>query len=59
MFNLGLGTGWAVNQAEIRRFTSLKQLTGQLEKVGFRRDPRALYQSGDPTRNALMVFTKA
>jgi SAM-dependent methyltransferase len=59
VFNLGLGTGWAVNQAEIRRFTSLKQLTGQLEKVGFRRDPRALYQSGDPTRNALMVFTKA
>jgi len=59
VFNLGLGTGWDVNQAEIRRFTSLEQLTGQLEKVGFRRDPRALYQPGDPTRNALMVFTKA
>jgi len=59
VFNLGLGTGWAVNQAEIRRFTSLEQLTGQLDKVGFRRDPRALYQPGDPTRNALMVFTKA
>ena len=59
VFNLGLGTGWAVNQTEIRRFTSLEQLTGQLEKVGFRRDPRALYQPGDPTRNALMVFTVA
>ena len=59
VFNLGLGTEWTVNQAEIRRFTSLEQLTGQLEKAGFRRDPRALFQPGDPTRNALMVFTKA
>lgn len=58
VFNMGLGTAWHVNQTEIRRFTSLEQLTGQLEKAGFRRDPRALYQPGDPTRNALMMFTK-
>jgi len=59
VFNLGLGTEWTVNQAEIRRFASLQQLTEQLARAGFRRDPRALYQPGDPTRNALMVFAKA
>ena len=59
VFNLGLGTGWSVNQTEIRRFTSLEQLDGQLAKAGFRRDPRALFQPGDPTRNALMMYAKA
>ena len=58
VFNLGLGTGWMPNQTELRRFTSLAQLDGQLAKAGFRRDPRALFQPGDPTRNALMVYAK-
>jgi SAM-dependent methyltransferase len=58
VFNMGLGTDWRVNQAEIRLFTSLKQLDDQLAKVGFKRDPRALYQPGDPTKNALVLYTK-
>jgi SAM-dependent methyltransferase len=58
VFNLGLGTDWSVNQTELRRFTSLVQLDSQLAKAGFRRDPRALFQPGDPTRNALMVYLK-
>ena len=58
VFNMGLGTEWAVNQAEIRLFTSLQQLAGQLERTGFRKDPKALYQPGDPTQNALMIFTR-
>ena len=59
VFNMGLGAPWPANQAELRHFTSLAQLTAYLEARGFRRDPRALYQEGDPTRNALIAFARA
>jgi SAM-dependent methyltransferase len=58
VFNMGLGAPWPANQSELRHFTSLAQLTTYLEDRGFRRDPRALYQEGDPTRNALIAFTR-
>jgi len=59
VFNLGLKADWASNQQEIRYFTSIAQLTAFLEKIGFSADGRMLFQDGDPTKNALMVFTKA
>lgn len=58
VFNMGLSTDWSVNQKEIRNFTSIDQLVSYIEGMGFKSDKRALLQSGDPTRNALMVFTK-
>lgn len=58
VFNMGLGTPWRVNQAELRHFTSITQLVGYLEARGFKSDGRKLLQQGDPTRNALMVFTR-
>jgi hypothetical protein len=58
VFNMGLGTAWQVNQAELRHFTSLEQLLAYLEARGFRNDGRKLLQKGDPTQNALMVFVR-
>lgn len=58
VFNMGLGTDWNVNQAEIRNFTSLAQLTAYLELRGFRHTGKQLYQPGDPTHNALMEFVR-
>jgi SAM-dependent methyltransferase len=58
VFNMGLGTAWQVNQAELRHFTSLRQLVAYLEARGFQSDDRRLLQRGDPTHNALMVFVR-
>jgi SAM-dependent methyltransferase len=58
VFNMGLGTNWTVNQSEIRHFTSIAQLTAYLEQRGFRNSGKQRFQSGDPTRNALMEFVR-
>jgi SAM-dependent methyltransferase len=60
VFNAGLGTSWAVNQREIRNFTSTIQLVQYLDKFGFKLsvDKGQLLQAGDPTRNALLEFVK-
>ncbi len=58
VFNMGLGTAWQVNQAELRHFTSIQQLVTYLEARGFKDDGRRLLQQGDPTKNALMVFRR-
>jgi hypothetical protein len=61
VFNLGLGIPWAANQREVRNFTSIETMVSYLGGFGLR--PVAahppLFQSGDPTHNALMVFEKA
>ncbi len=58
VFNLGLGTAWQVNRAELRHFTSVDGLVAYLEARGFKDDGRRLFQQGDPTKNALMVFRR-
>lgn len=58
VFNAGVGISWDENAAQIRNFRSLGDLTAYLEARGFRRGERVRFQDGDPTRNALMVFTK-
>ncbi|MCC2638735.1 MAG: hypothetical protein K0Q68_2454 [Moraxellaceae bacterium] len=59
VFNMGTQETWAYNDAERRHFYSLEFLDGLLQKNGFKGDGRRLYQAGDPTHNALMVYRKA
>lgn len=58
VFNMGLGAHWRVNQEEIRNFTSMTEMVRYLEDFGFKAGARVIAQSGDPTRNILMMFTK-
>jgi SAM-dependent methyltransferase len=58
VFNMGLGADWSVNQAELRHFTSIKQLVAYLEERGFKSTRKMVYQPGDPTHNALMEFVR-
>ena len=59
VFNMGTNESWQYNQDELRHFYSLDELQIMMRKFGFKTDGRRLYQQGDPTRNALMAFTKA
>ena len=59
VFNMGTNESWAYNAAELRHFYSLNFLDKWLSNAGFLGDGRRLYQSGDPTHNALMVYRKA
>lgn len=58
VFNMGTNETWEYNSKEIRNFYSLDFICGFVEKIGFKFDKRTLFQEGDPTKNALMMFTK-
>jgi len=58
VFNLGTKESWQYNNAELRNFYSLAELDLLLTKMGFRSDGRKLFQQGDPTLNALMLYQK-
>lgn len=58
VFNMGTNESWEYNSSEIRNFYSLDFICNFVEKVGFKFDKRTLFQEGDPTKNALMLFTK-
>lgn len=58
VFNLGTNETWEYNQKELRNFYSLDFIQDFVEKMGFTFDRRTLFQEGDPTKNALMLFTK-
>lgn len=58
VFNMGTHEKWDYNEAELRNFYSLEFLDGMLSANGFRGDGRRLYQAGDPTHNALMLYRK-
>lgn len=59
VFNMGTMETGAYNEAELRNFYSLDYLRVLMAENGFKTDGRRLYQKGDPTHNALMVFTKS
>ena len=59
VFNMGTNMTWTYNEKELRNFYSLEDLDQMMVKFGFKSDGRKLYQSGDPTLNALMKYTKA
>jgi hypothetical protein len=58
VFNMGTNESWEYNDNEIRNFYSLSFICEFVEKIGFTFDRRTLFQEGDPTKNALMLFTK-
>ena len=58
VFNMGTLESWEYNSNEIRNFYSLDFICNFVEEIGFKFDKRTLFQEGDPTKNALMLFTK-
>ena len=58
VFNMGTNESWEYNSNEIRNFYSLDFICTFVEQIGFKFDKRTLFQEGDPTKNALMLFTK-
>ena len=58
VFNMGTKETWEYNNKEVRNFYSLDFICKFIEDIGFKFDKRTLFQKGDPTKNALMLFTK-
>lgn len=58
VFNMGTKESWSYNSNEIRNFYSLDFICNFIEQLGFKFDKRTIFQEGDPTKNALMMFTK-
>ena len=58
VFNMGTHESWDYNSKEVRNFYSLDFICGFIENIGFKFNKKTLFQDGDPTKNALMVFTK-
>lgn len=58
VFNMGTDETWEYNAKEVRNFYSLKFIIDFVSKLGFRFEKQTLFQEGDPTKNALMLFTK-
>lgn len=58
VFNMGTNQSWDYNSKEIRNFYSLDFICEFVQKIGFKYNKKTLFQNGDPTKNALMVFTK-
>ena len=58
VFNMGTKESWEYNNKEFRNFYSLSFICNFIEQVGFKFDKRTILQEGDPTKNALMMFTK-
>lgn len=58
VFNMGTLESWEYNAEEIRNFYSLEFICKFVEDIGFKFEKQTLFQKGDPTKNALMLFTK-
>lgn len=58
VFNMGTQETWKYNNDEVRNFYSLDFIIGFVEDIGFKFHSKTLFQAGDPTKNALMLFTK-
>ena len=58
VFNMGTHETWEYNSKEVRNFYSLDFVCEFIEKLGFTFNKKTLFQEGDPTKNALMIFTK-
>ena len=59
VFNMGTHETWEYNERERRHFYPLETLHELLTNAGLRSNGRRLLQSGDPTLNTLMLYTKA
>ncbi len=58
VFNMGTKESWDYNHKEVRNFYSLAFIIEFVEGIGFRYNGKSMFQKGDPTKNALMLFTK-
>jgi len=58
VFNAGLGMKWEDNCRELRRFRSIGEWISFIETAGFRSTGQQLFQDNDPTRNALLAFSR-
>lgn len=58
VFNMGTHETWKYNSDEVRNFYSLDFIIGFVENIGFKFHSKTLFQEGDPTKNALMLFSK-
>lgn len=59
VFNVGTNETFRTNDEERRNFYSLAELEGMLAEAGFVAGPERLLQTGDPTKNTLLRFSKA
>lgn len=59
VFNVGTEEPWRTNEEERRNFYSLEFLVAMMAEAGFQAAPQRLLQEGDPTKNTLVLFTKA
>lgn len=57
-FNAVLGEPWSVNAYELRLFVPVAEWVKRIETAGFAVVGEPLFQNGDPTRNALLLFKK-
>ncbi len=58
VFNMGTNETWEYNANELRNFYSLDFICDFVEEIGFEFNEKTIFQEGDPTKNALMIFTK-
>lgn len=58
VFNMGTHETWEYNENELRNFYPLAFIQSFVEDIGFKLHKEVIYQDGDPTKNALMMFTK-
>ncbi len=58
VFNLGTKQSWGVNESEVRNFYSLDFIRKYIVSLGFEDTKKIVYQHGDPTKNAFMLFKK-
>ena len=58
VFNMGTHESWEYNKNELRNFYDLAFIQDFVQRIGFLLHPEVYYQEGDPTKNALMMFTK-
>lgn len=59
VFNAVLGEPWAVNAGELRYFAPVSEWVRRIEAAGFTVIGTPIFQEGDPTLNALMLFQKS
>lgn len=59
VFNMGTQETWQYNAKELRNFYALSTLDSMMKEAGFKPAGKRLLQTGDPTLNTLMTFTRA
>jgi len=58
VYNAGLALSWEKNERELRYFKPLREIKAYLSANGFKPSGEPIFQTGDPTKNALMLFVK-